>query len=202
MKLAIALPLFVLFAVACSRSDAPAPAPGPAMREVERVKFETTKGDVVIEVHREWAPIGAPRFVQLVREGYYDGNRFFRVLPGRIAQWGLAPDPADSKRWKEQPLRDEPPRESNRRGTIVFAKTMMPNSRTTQLFVNLRDNPQYDSMGFAPIGRVVEGMEVLDRLQGRYGETPSQPEIEAVGNEYLDKYFPGLDEIRRAYVLE
>jgi len=166
------------------------------------VRFETTKGDFELEVHRDWAPRGADRFFSLVRVGYYDGCRFFRVLPGFVAQFGKSGDPDVNKAWYPANIEDDVPVESNKRGYATFAAGNEPNSRGTQVFVNLADNTHLDKAGFAPFGRVTKGMEVLDRLYGGYGEAPDQGLIHFRGEEYLAEKFPKLDWIRRATVVE
>jgi peptidyl-prolyl cis-trans isomerase A (cyclophilin A) len=168
-----------------------------------RARFETSEGDFVVEVHREWAPRGADRFYNLVRSGYFDGVRFFRVLQGFVAQFGIHGDPAVSALWREQRIPDDAVRQTNARGTLTFA-TAGPNTRTTQLFINYRNNPGLDQSGFAPFGQVVEGIEVVDRLHAGYGEGapagrgPDQGRIQAEGNAYLERAFPDLDYVRRA----
>jgi peptidyl-prolyl cis-trans isomerase A (cyclophilin A) len=174
-----------------------------------KVLFETTKGDFVVEVYRGWAPGGADRFYNLVRHGYYDRTYrtyFFRVWPSFIVQFGIHGNPVVSAVWREAAIPDDSVRGSNRRGTITYA-TSGPNTRTTQIFVNLADNARLDTQGFAPFGRVVGGMDVLDRLHGGYGEPPPQgrgPEqrrIFAEGNAYLQSEFPLLDHIVRTRIL-
>lgn len=172
-----------------------------------RVRLETTKGPFVLAITRAWAPIGADHFYTLVRAGYYDDSRFSRVVPGFIVQFGLAGDPAMTAAWKDRRIADDPVREHNVRGTIAFAMTG-PNTRTTQLFISLRDNTRLDAQGFAPIGRVVEGMKVVDSLYGGYGETSGggmragkQGAVIAGGNAYLDREFPRLDRLLRARVV-
>lgn len=175
--------------------------------EVFKVKFETTKGDFVVEVHRDWAPHGADRFYNLVRHGYYDGCRFFRVLSGFVAQFGIHGDPKVSAVWREAKIPDDRVVKSNKRGFITYA-TAGPNTRTTQLFINYRDNSMLDRQGFAPFGQVIEGMEVVDSLYAGYGEGaprgsgPSQSRIQQEGNAYLEKNFPKLDYIKKAYLLK
>lgn len=172
-----------------------------------RARFETTAGDFTVEVNRSWAPHGADRFYNLVRHGFYDGTRFFRVLDGFVAQFGISGDPAVTRAWEGRTIPDDPVEHGNERGTITFA-TSGPNSRTTQLFINLADNPRLDGMGFAPIGRVVEGMSTVDDLHAGYGEGaprgegPAQGRIEAEGEAYLEEEFPELDVIERAYLVE
>jgi peptidyl-prolyl cis-trans isomerase A (cyclophilin A) len=190
-------------------STTPGAAPGPATLETPatfRVQFETSKGNFVVEVDRSLAPLGVDRFYRLINEGYYDDVRFFRVIAGFMAQFGMHGDPAQTARWRAQRIQDDPVVGSNTRGTITFA-TSGPNSRTTQLFINLVDNRNLDGMGFAPFGRVVEGIEVVDQLYSGYGEGapqgqgPSQGNIQSQGNAYLMQNFPLLDYIIRARVV-
>lgn len=174
-----------------------------------RARLETSKGIVVLEVHRGWAPHGADRFYNLVRHGFYDEARFFRVIAGKWAQFGIPGDPRVAMRWRGRTIPDDARRESNRRGTIAFAFAV-PAGRTTQVFVNLRDNTEsLDPQGFAPFGRVVEGMEVVDSLNAEYGESAGggirggkQDPLFAGGNDHLIRAFPRLDFIRRARVEE
>lgn len=173
---------------------APAAAPDSFL-----VALATNRGRVVIAVHRDWEPRGADRVYQLVHAGYFDGARFFRVIPGFIAQFGLPGDPRLSRTAIAAPLPDDPVRRSNLHGTVTFASAG-PNTRTTQLFINLADNPRLDALGFAPIGRVVEGRAVADALNGQYGEAPSQDAIQRQGNDYLTRVFPKLDYIETASV--
>lgn len=171
-----------------------------------RARFETTEGDFVIEAYREWAPRGADRFYNLVRSGYYDGNRFFRVIDGFMAQFGLHGNPEVNAAWRKGAIRDDPVRASNTRGTVSYAMAG-PDTRTTQVFINYADNSRLDDMGFAPLGRVVEGMDVVDRLHSGYGEGaprgsgPAQRRIHEEGNEYLEREFPELDAIERATIV-
>ena len=172
-----------------------------------RVRLETSKGLVVLEVHRDWAPHGADRFYNLVRHGYYDEARFFRVVAGRWAQFGVHGEPQVAALWRGRTIPDDPRRESNRRGTIAYAFAV-PNGRTTQVFINLRDNSEtLDAQGFAPFGRVVEGMDVAGALNAEYGETAGggirggrQDPLFAGGNAWLAREFPRLDFIRRARI--
>lgn len=172
-----------------------------------KVKFETSKGDFVIEVHRDWAPHGADRLYYLAKYGYYDGVRFFRVIDGFMAQFGYHGDPKVIQTWRNLTIPDDPVKQSNLRGYVTFAKTQLPNSRTTQLFINYGDNSRLDAMGFAPVGKVIEGMEVVDQLYSGYGEGapngpgPSQQLIQQGGNDYLNKNFPKLDYIKKATIL-
>lgn len=171
-----------------------------------KVKFETTKGDFVVEVHEDWAPLGAARFKSLVESGYLDGAKFFRVLPGFVVQFGLPADPKNAPAVDTSNLKDDPVKQSNQKGTITFA-TAGPNTRTTQLFINYGDNKRLDGMGFAPFGQVVEGMEIVEQFYSGYGEGaphgngPDQGRIRSMGNAYLDPQFPRLDSINKAGVL-
>lgn len=205
----LALGIAVLpFVVSCSerssqtsRGGAAGSANGAAARQAPdsfRVTFETTRGPFVVQIERAWAPKGADRFHTLVTDGFFDDARFFRVVPGFVVQFGLNADPARNKPWDKR-LPDDSVTHTNARGTIVFA-TQGPNTRTHQLFINLADNPQLDGMGFAPIGRVVDGMSVVDSLYGAYGESPDQELIQRAGNSYLDRDFPKLDRIKSAKV--
>ncbi len=205
--------VLALLAAGCTRKrpDAtPANPPSTVLNEAApatfRARFETTAGDFVIEVRRAWAPLGADRFYNLVKSGYYDGVRFFRVISGFMAQFGIHGDPRVSAAWRERRIPDDPVRESNGRGMVSFA-TAGPNTRTTQLFINYGNNSGLDAMGFAPIGRVVVGRKVVDRLFAGYGEAaprgqgPDQGRIEAEGNAYLEREFPKLDSVRRATIV-
>ncbi len=168
-------------------------------------RFETSKGAFTIEVTREWSPAGADRFYNLVRSGFYDGARFFRVLPGFVVQFGLPGDPELSKAWRTARIPDDPVKESNRAGAVTFAMAG-PNTRTTQVFINLADNTNLDGMGFSPFGRVTEGMDIVQQLYSGYGEGaprgrgPEQGRITMEGNAYLEKQFPKLDHILRATI--
>lgn len=177
--------------------------PSPARYDVD---VETTQGTFVIAVDRALAPRGADRFYRLARAGYFDDSRFFRVVPGFIAQFGIPGDPAISRVWRDRAMPDDSARTSNVRGTIAYAMTG-PNTRTTQLFISLVDNSRIDVQGFAPIGRVVSGMDVVDRLYGGYGETAGggmragkQDRMMNEGNRHLDADFPKLDRLVRARV--
>lgn len=171
-----------------------------------KVKFVTTKGDFVIEVTREWAPLGADRFYNLVRHHYYDNTSFFRVLKGFVVQWGISAYPPVNVAWDHAPIKDDPVVQSNLRGYITYAMGG-PNTRTTQVFVNLVDNKRLDGMGFAAFGQVTEGMDVVDALYAGYGEGapdgkgPAQDDIEKSGKPYLDGNFPLLDSIKTARLI-
>jgi peptidyl-prolyl cis-trans isomerase A (cyclophilin A) len=167
---------------------------------IYKVKFETSKGDVVIEVDRSWAPKGADRFYNLAKNGFFDGCRFFRVVPNFIVQFGLGPDAGVNKMWEAARITDDPVTKTNRKGSLTFA-TAGPNTRTTQLFINLKANAFLDNQGFAPFGRVVEGMEVIEGVFAGYGEAPDQSMIRNQGQKYLDGKFPNLDFIKAATIL-
>lgn len=170
-------------------------------------KFETTKGAFVVQVNRAWAPNGADRFYNLVKSGFYDGQRFYRVVKGFVVQWGIPGDPALASNWAGARIADDPVAEKNASGTITFAKSG-PNSRTTQVFINLADNQkQLDKSGFAPFGVIVDGMDVVKKLHGGYGDMVSQggrgvdvAKLYQEGNAYLDRDFPKLDKIVKATV--
>jgi len=185
----------ILFALLCACSKAPQT---PAEF---KVRLDTTKGPIVIEVHREWAPNGVDRFYELVKSGYYDEARFFRVVPNFVVQWGINKDPKVSRQWNQNYISDDPVKESNRRGYITYAKRG-PDTRTTQLFINLADNVSLDATGFAPFGKVIEGMEVVQNLYSGYGQTPQQDLIQLQGNGYLQSQFPQLDYIKTARVVQ
>ena len=164
------------------------------------VRFNTSKGDFVIRVTRDWAPHGADRFYNLVRHGFFDGCRFFRVMPGFMAQVGLNGDPQVSSAWQEANIPDDPVKESNQRGYVCFAKTGAPNSRSTQIFINYGDNSRLDKDGFAPFGKLVGGMEIVDEINAEYREQPNQGMIQMQGTPYLMRDFPKLDFITSATV--
>ena len=166
-----------------------------------RAKFETSRGDVVIKVTRSWAPKGADRFYNLVKSGFFDDQRFFRVVPGFIVQWGLHGDPKVSAKWREASIKDDPVKEGNLRGTITFA-TSGPNTRTTQLFINFGNNRFLDGKGFSPFGKIVEGMDHVNAIYSGYGERPNQGRIQTQGNEYLKRAFPKLDFIKKTSIVK
>jgi peptidyl-prolyl cis-trans isomerase A (cyclophilin A) len=185
-------------------------AASPGMQRVApatfQAKFETSAGEFVIEVHRDWAPLGADRFYNLARSGFFENARFFRVIAGFMAQFGINADPTVSAKWQNANIPDDPVRQSNTRGMISFA-TRGPNTRTTQLFINYGDNSRLDGMGFSPFGKVTDGMDVVDKINGEYGEGaprgrgPDQGRIQEEGNAYLKKDFPNLDYIKSATIL-
>src|SRR5271154_4538861 len=164
-----------------------------------RVKLDTTKGPIVIEVKREWAPVGADRFYELVKSGFYDEARFFTVAPGFVIQWGIARDPMLNSQWKDKVIPDDPVKDSNLAGYVSFS-SRGPNTRTTQVFINLANNMQLDQSGFAAFGHVVEGLDAVARIYSGYGEQPAQPMIESQGNIYLVQNFPKLDYIKTARI--
>jgi peptidyl-prolyl cis-trans isomerase A (cyclophilin A) len=174
--------------------------------EVFRVKFQTSQGDFIVEAHRAWAPHGVDRFHELLRMHYFDQGRFFRVVPGFIAQFGVHRDFNVQGKWREDFILDDPPRQKNLRGTLAYAMSG-PTTRATEIFINLADNAALDQQGFAPFAQVVEGMQVVDKFYSGYGEMrpegkyidPSRVEGEA--NEYLVQRFPNLDYILRTEIL-
>jgi peptidyl-prolyl cis-trans isomerase A (cyclophilin A) len=173
---------------------------------VFKAKFATTQGDFVVEVHRDWSPHGADRFYNLVKYGFYTNASFFRVISGFMAQFGIPARPAVGSAWANATIPDDPVTQHNQRGYITFA-TAGPNTRTTQVFINFGDNSRLDSDGFSPFGRVIEGMEVVDKLYSGYGEGapsgngPSQDLLTRRGKPYLDKNFPKLDSIKSASIV-
>jgi homoserine O-acetyltransferase len=204
-----ALSLFICGIVAAGFAGPAASAAfQPKQSSDYRVVLDTTKGAIVIDVHRDWAPVGAERFHELVASSYYDDTRFFRVVAGRWAQFGINGDPAVSKAWRTKTIPDDPVKTSNTRGTVAFAFAT-PNARTTQVYIALTDlSATQDAQGFVPFGRVAEGMDVADRLNSEYGENSGsgiraghqQPLFDG-GNAYLDREFPRLDRITRARVV-
>jgi peptidyl-prolyl cis-trans isomerase A (cyclophilin A) len=208
---------FIAFgsALLLSALAAPAWAQSPnlanpsALREqapaVYKVKFDTTKGVFVIEVHRDWAPNGADRFYNLVKHGFYDNVRFFRVISGFMVQFGINGDPKISAPWREARIPDDPVKQSNKRGYITYAMAG-PNTRTSQVFINFDDNAALDRQGFSPFGRVASGMNVVDKLNAEYGEGaprgrgPDQSRIQMEGNTYLARDFGRLDYVKKATI--
>ena len=180
-----------------AQTAAQTPAPVP---DVYRVKFETSKGDFTIEVTKDWAPLGAARFYTLVQKKFYDNARFFRAISGFMVQFGLPADPAVGAVWVNRNLKDDKVTQSNARGMITYAMAG-PNTRTTQVFINFGNNASLNSQGFAPFGKVVEGMDVVDKLYSGYGESPDQGRITQQGNKYLEANFPKLDFIKTARIV-
>ena len=185
----------------------------PAVRDLAspaeyKVKLETTKGDVVILVHRAWAPIGADHFYGLVKRGYYNNNALFRAMKNFVVQWGIAADPKIYARWSNVKIKDDPPKVPNKTGSVVFAAPGEPNGRSTHVFINIHDNSDtLDSMGFSPFGEVIQGLDNVMNVYMEYGDGPPDgkgPDQEAAGNGgnvYLKKNFPKLDYILKATVL-
>jgi len=213
------LTLALGFAAVAAATDESAEAkPHPALLDpslatetapdIYRVKMETTAGDFVIEVHREWAPIGADRFYNLVTIGYFNNVAFFRVLAGFMAQAGFHGDPAVSRAWLNSRIKADPVLKSNYPGTVTFAMGGHPDTRSAQFFINYGDNSYLDESGFAPFGKVIEGMESVDALYSGYGEGqprgkgPNQGKLYAGGNAYLEAEFPKLDYIKKASIIE
>jgi len=206
-------------AAAAAQPEATASAPAPASRsgydrallraallkdkapDTFQVKFTTTRGDFIVTVNRAWAPIGADRFYNLVKHHFYDNASFFRVVPGFIVQFGISAYPPVAAAWDQANIQDEPVTQSNKRGYLTYAKTSMPNTRSTQIFINLKDNAGLDRQGFSPFGYVdAQGMKVVDMLYDQYGDNagPDQDQISKLGKPYLDKGWPKLDSIMTA----
>lgn len=207
----------ITLCAALSLATLAAPAPGHAATLANpaalnekapadfKAKFDTSKGTFVIEVHRDWAPNGADRFYNLVKNGFFDNARFFRVISGFMVQFGINGDPKVAAAWQDANIKDDPVKQSNQRGFVTFA-TAGPNTRTTQVFINFDDNSALNGQGFAPFGQVVSGMDVVDQLFSGYGEGspngegPEQGRLQSQGNAYLAKDFPKLDFIRKATI--
>jgi peptidyl-prolyl cis-trans isomerase A (cyclophilin A) len=196
-----ALPLLCLLLAFPLKQDRRAP-------EVFRVRVETTAGSFVIEAHRAWSPHGADRFYDLVQSGYYNDSRFFRVVPGRWVQFGISGNPQIAERWRHRVIPDDPLVEHNTAGFVAFANTG-PHTRSTEVYIDTGDNARLDNQsGFAPFGRVVEGMDTVEKLYGGYGEHSGggmraghQDALFAGGNAYVDREFPKLDKLMRAVVV-
>jgi len=195
---------------AAPKAATPAKAAGPNLLNpatmnakappVFLVKLNTTKGPIVIRVTKLWAPNGAERFYNLVRAGFYTDAAFFRVIPGFMAQFGISARPEVSRIWAEKGMFDDPVKQSNKRGMVTYAQSSLPNSRSTQLFINYGNNSRLDADRFAPFGEVIEGMEVADQIYSGYGEQPDQGAITSQGKAYLDRQFPRLDRIINAVI--
>jgi len=195
---ALAIP--ALLSLSCSSSKQAAKSE-PAPTEF-KARLQTTKGDVVVLVHRDWSPIGADHFYELTKMRFYNDNAFFRTVPGFIVQWGIDGDPKVNGDWSKITIKDDPPKVSNKVGTVVFAKTGEPNSRSTQLFINLGDNSaSLDPQGFTPFGEVIQGMDTVMKINMEYGEQPSQAAIADIGNPYLEEHFPRLDYVKKTTIL-
>jgi len=165
-----------------------------------KASFDTSAGTFVIEVHRDWAPKGADRFYNLVKNGFFDDTRFFRVVPNFMVQWGINGNPAIQSAWRNAQISDDPVKQSNKKGYITFA-TAGANTRTTQVFINFKDNSFLDKQGFAPFGQVVQGMDVVEKINPQYREEPNQGLIQSQGNAYLTKNFPKLDYVKKATIV-
>lgn len=192
--------IMILLALAGGAALRQASSAEAATSSTFRVLLDTSKGPVLVEVDRKLAPHGAERFYQLVKAKYFDGARFYRVVPGFVVQWGAAANPAVTKKW-DTTIPDDPVKATNTRGMMTFAATGQPNSRSTHLFINLANNARLDAMGFAPIGKVIKGMSAVDHIYAGYGEQPDQGEIAGQGNAYLKKDFPKLDYIKTARIV-
>jgi peptidyl-prolyl cis-trans isomerase A (cyclophilin A) len=208
MRAALAIVIVAGVAAGAARAAQPGAGAAPVAAPAEfRVRLDTTKGAIVIAVHRAWAPHGADRFHDLVTSRYFDNSRFFRVVKGQWAQFGIAGDPAVATRWQTRTIPDDPPGQTNTRGRVAFA-FKDPGGRTTQVYISLRDNSYQDAQGFVPFGEVVEGMDVADRLNSEYGENAGggiragrqQPLFDG-GNAYLDREYPRLDRLLKAAVM-
>lgn len=194
-----------------SPQDVPAKNPllDPGSAEMKKqapaeftVKFETTAGAFSAKCVRSWSPNGVDRFYNLVRHGFYDGCRFFRVVPGFVVQFGLNGKPNVNQAWDQANIQDDPVKQGNKRGRLTFAKTNLPHTRSTQVFISFKDNSRLDPMGFAAIGEVTEGMASVDAINAEYGQAPDQGRIQREGNEYLKRSFPKLDYIKTARITE
>lgn len=183
--------------------EQPQPAEKAAMEWPEKcpdtfkINFECSNGSFVMQCHKDWAPIGVEHFYNLLKLGFYDNARFFRVVPGFVVQFGMPGDPAMGAKYGEENIKDEPVTKSNTPGMVTYAKTNAPNSRSTQLFINLGNNAQLDRMGFAPFAEILEGMDVVKKINAEYGEQPNQGLIRAQGNAYLEQAFPRLDYVKK-----
>ena len=193
--MAVVLALLMVDCAKKNEESQPAPAE-------YKVRMQTTKGDLVILVHRDWSPRGADHFYELTKMGFYDKTAFFRTVPGFIVQWGIHGDPKVNQDWSQITIKDDPPKVSNKIGTVVFAKTGEPDSRTTQLFINLGDNSKtLDPQGFTPFGEVIQGMDNVIKINMEYREEPSQGAIAQIGNDYLEEHFPRLDYVKKVTIV-
>lgn len=190
---------FIVVSSACGERASPPVVAGP-VPDSFRVAFQTTRGEIVVEVKKAWAPKGAERFHELVSIGFFDDNAFYRVLPGFIAQFGASGDKKLNELWDGRTFPDDPAAEKNVMGTLTFAHHG-PDTRSHQLFINLKDNASLDTQGFAPIGRVVQGMDVVAAIHDEAGETPKYHLIATLGNSYLKRMFPKLDYVTKATIV-
>jgi peptidyl-prolyl cis-trans isomerase A (cyclophilin A) len=193
---------FVIVAAACAEKSATHTAvesttPAP---DSFNVKFETSRGTFTAQIHRSWSPRGVDRFHDLVVQHFFDENRFFRVIPGYIAQFGVSDDPRLNTAWEAKPILDDPRTQTNARGTIVFASDTA-NTRSHGVFINISDNPNLDKQRFTPVGRVMDGMAVVDSIYSGYREKPSYHLLETLGNSYANRMFPKLDYIKSATIV-
>ena len=198
-RLLLALLLSVM-ATAIAASNTALAADTKAPDEFD-VLFKTSAGEITIHVTRKWAPLGADRFYTAVKAGFYDECRFFRVVPKFVVQFGINGDPKVQKKWRESAIKDDPVTQSNKRGYLTFAKTARKNTRTTQLFISLKDNAFLDGKGFSPFAKVTKGMDIVDKIFSGYGGTPDQSRIQDDGNAYLKEKFPKLDYIKTATIV-
>ena len=201
-----ALILSALVFCGCSKQPSEPAAGDERAPDSYKVQFDTSKGQFAVAVTRGWAPLGADRFYTLVKSGFYDGARFFRMRPGFVVQFGIAADPAVNAKWRNANLQDDPVLQSNRAGTITYAAEREPNTRSTQVFINLADNARLDATRFAPFGTVTQGMDVVQQFYSDYGEMrpmgngPDEGRGEAEGNAYFEREFPKLDYIKKATI--
>jgi peptidyl-prolyl cis-trans isomerase A (cyclophilin A) len=196
----ILIPILLVSGLSCSQPQGTVPNLTYAEDETFDWRLITTKGDIVIRVHPAWAPLGAARVKELTEIGFYTDCAFFRVVNGFVAQFGMNGNPKINAKWADANINDDPVVQSNLAGYVTFAKQDRPNTRSTQLFINLKHNAGLDGMKFAPIGKVVEGLDVVRQINGRYGEGPDQEQIGLRGNEYLKANFPDMDFIKEAKI--
>jgi peptidyl-prolyl cis-trans isomerase A (cyclophilin A) len=208
LKLSVAIMAFLVCAAPLAAQTNPALLRPANLKETAPATFKAdfqlgNGGHFVIEVHRDWAPLGADRFYNLVKNGFYDGVRFTRVVADFMVQFGINGNPAVTSAWRNSQLKDDPVKQSNKRGFVTFAKTSAPNTRTTQIYINYADNSKsLDALAFAPFGQVISGMDVVDKIYSRDGERPSPGRIQSEGNAYLAKEFPKLDFIQKATIVK
>jgi peptidyl-prolyl cis-trans isomerase A (cyclophilin A) len=206
MKVALLILIALVFGGCSRRQPEASKTADERAPDSYNVRFDTSKGQFIMTVNRNWSPIGADRFYTLVKTGFFDGVRFFRVIPKFVVQFGIAANPALDAKWRDANLHDDPVTQSNRRGTVTYATEPTPNTRAAQVFINLADNGRLDAKGFAPFGAVTQGMEVVDQFYSEYGEGapqgigPSQDRAHAEGNAYFERDFPKLDYIKKATI--